>query len=88
MSLSVRTLKPVISQSTHTSRSFTGRTLVARSDSGCLARVLRGGATGSNYSLTGTLGLASNVSLDLTLGNTSGDGGSAPYLGVMLAVGL
>ena len=47
-----------------------------------------GGATGSNYSLTGTLGLASNVSLDLTLGNTSGDGGSAPYLGVMLAVGL
>ena len=47
-----------------------------------------GGATGSNYALTGTLGLASNVSLDLTLGNTSGDGGSAPYLGVMLAVGL
>lgn len=47
-----------------------------------------GGATASNYSLTGTLGLASNVSLDLTLGRTSGDGGSAPYLGVMLAVGL
>lgn len=47
-----------------------------------------GGGTSSNYSLTGTLGLASNVSLDLTLGNTSGDGGSAPYVGVMLAVGL
>ena len=47
-----------------------------------------GGATTSNYALTGILGLASNVSLDLTLGRTSGDGGSSPYLGVMLAVGL
>lgn len=47
-----------------------------------------GGAATSNYALTGIFGLASNVSLDLTLGNTSGDGGSVPYLGVMLAVGL
>lgn len=47
-----------------------------------------GGAKLSNYALTGTLGLAPNVSLDLTLGSTSGDLGSAPYLGVMLAVAM
>ena len=47
-----------------------------------------GGATTSDYSVTGTFGLASNVSLDLTLGNTSGDGGSAQFVGLMLAVAM
>ena len=47
-----------------------------------------GAASTSNYSLTGTLGLASNVSLDMTIGNTSGDGGGAQYLGLMLAVAM
>jgi hypothetical protein len=47
-----------------------------------------GEASTSNYSVSGTLRLSSNVSLDLTLGNTSGDGGSAQYVGAMLAVAL
>lgn len=47
-----------------------------------------GEASTSNYSISGTLRLSSNVSIDLTLGNTSGDGGSAQYVGAMLAVAL
>jgi len=47
-----------------------------------------GEATTSSYALTGTFSLAPNVSLDATLGRTSGDGSSSPFIGLMLAVGL
>lgn len=47
-----------------------------------------GEASTSNYAVSGTLRLSSNVTIDLTLGNTSGDGGSAQYVGAMLAVAL
>lgn len=47
-----------------------------------------GEASTSTYALTGTFSLAPNVSLDATLGRTSGDGSSSPFIGLMLAVGL
>lgn len=47
-----------------------------------------GDGSASSYALTGTFSLAPNVSLDATLGSTSGDGGSAPFIGLMLAVGV
>lgn len=47
-----------------------------------------GQASTSSYALTGTFNLAPNVSLDVTLGSTSGDGGSLPFAGVMLAVAM
>jgi len=47
-----------------------------------------GEASTSTYALTGTFSLAPTVSLDATLGNTRGEGGGTPFLGVMLAVSL